>query len=250
MLINTQEYLSIIENIKQEIKAAQYRATIHANSDLLLLYYDIGTVINEYKTWGNKFIDNLSYDIQIAFPERKGYSVRNLKYMAKFATRFLDRKIVQEVLAQIPWGHNIVLLDKVADIDERKRYIKKSAENDWSRIENSYVEHIGVEAIKDRQWAIVPVPILCLQKKLDTFSSLLYTPIFDSKIEQNTAGRLVLHSFPSSAFSFYYIVFFSIEQVYKNFLRFYRWLFTEFLDFFHFSLSNEFVICLKSTYFM
>ncbi len=52
MLMNTQEYLSVIENIKQEIKNAQYRATIHANSDLLLLYYDIGTVINEYKTWG------------------------------------------------------------------------------------------------------------------------------------------------------------------------------------------------------
>lgn len=98
------------------------------NPDLLLLYYDIGTVINKYKTWGNKFIDNLSYDIQIAFPERKGYSVRNLKYMAKFATRFSDRKIVQEVLAQIPWGHNIVLLDKAADMDERKWYIKKSAE--------------------------------------------------------------------------------------------------------------------------
>lgn len=113
MLMNTPEYLSIIENIKSEIKAAQYRATIHANSDLLLLYYDIGTVINEYKTWGNKFIENLSYDIQVTFPERKGYSVRNLKYMAKFAARFADREIVQEVLAQITWYHNIALMDKV-----------------------------------------------------------------------------------------------------------------------------------------
>ena len=71
MLMNTPEYLSIIENIKSEIKAAQYRATIHANSDLLLLYYDIGTVINEYKTWGNKFVDNLSYDIRVAFSREK-----------------------------------------------------------------------------------------------------------------------------------------------------------------------------------
>ena len=115
MLMNTPEYLSIIENIKSEIKAAQYRATIHANSDLLLLYYDIGTVINEYKTWGNKFIENLSYDIQVTFPERKGYSVRNLKYMAKFAARFADREIVQEVLAQITWYHHIALMDDVAD---------------------------------------------------------------------------------------------------------------------------------------
>ena len=133
MLMNTQEYLSIIENIKQEIKAAQYRAAIHANSDLLLLYYDIGTVINEYKTWGNKFIDNLSYDIQIAFPESKGYSVRNLKYMAKFATRFSDRKIVQEVLAQITWYHNIALMDKVKTAKEHIWYANAAVQNGWSR---------------------------------------------------------------------------------------------------------------------
>ena len=74
-------------HIKREIRAAQYRATIHVNSDML-----------------------------IAFPESKGYSVRNLKYMAKFAETYPDREFVQQVVAQIPWGHNIVLLDKVADI--------------------------------------------------------------------------------------------------------------------------------------
>ena len=133
MLMNTAEYLSIIKNIKSEITAAQYRAAIHVNADMLLLYYDIGCVINEHKSWGNKFIDNLATDIRIAFPESKGYSVRNLKYMAKFAEIYPDREFVQQVVAQIPWGHNIVLLDKVADMDERKWYIKKSAENGWSR---------------------------------------------------------------------------------------------------------------------
>ena len=76
---------------------------------------------------------NLAADIRIAFPESKGYSVRNLKYMAKFAETYSDREFVQQVVAQIPWGHNIVLLDKVDDMDERKWYIKKSAENGWSR---------------------------------------------------------------------------------------------------------------------
>ena len=131
--MNTAEYLSIIDNIKSEITAAHYRATVHVNADMLLLYYDIGCVINEHKSWGNKFIDNLSYDIQIAFPGRKGYSVRNLKYMAKFSATYSDREFVQQVVAQIPWGHNIVLLDKISDIDERKWYIKKSVENGWSR---------------------------------------------------------------------------------------------------------------------
>ena len=115
MLMNTAEYISIIENIKSEITAAQYRAAVHVNADMLLLYYDIGCVINEHKSWGNKFIDNLAADIRIAFPESKGYSVRNLKYMAKFAEIYPDREFVQQVVAQIPWGHNIVLLDKVAE---------------------------------------------------------------------------------------------------------------------------------------
>ena len=60
MLMNTAEYLSIIENIKSEITAAQYHVAVHVNVDMLLLYYDIGCVINENKSWGNKFIDNLA----------------------------------------------------------------------------------------------------------------------------------------------------------------------------------------------
>ena len=133
VLMNSSEYISIVENIKREIKAAQYRAAIHANVDMLLLYHDIGCVINEHKLWGNRFIDNLATDIRIDFPESKGYSVRNLKYMAKFADTYPDREFVQQVVAQIPWGHNVVLLDKVSDAKEREWYIKKSAKNGWSR---------------------------------------------------------------------------------------------------------------------
>ena len=133
VLMNSSEYISIVENIKREIKAAQYRAAIHANMDMLLLYHDIGCVINNHKSWGNKFIDNLASDIRMAFPESKGYSVRNLKYMAKFAETYPNREFVQQVVAQIPWGHNVVLLDKVSDTNEREWYIKKSAKNGWSR---------------------------------------------------------------------------------------------------------------------
>ncbi len=132
MLMNTAEYLSIIENIKSEIRTSQYRAAVHANADMLLLYYDIGCVINEHKSWGNKFIDNLATDIRIAFPESKGYSVRNLKYMAKFAETYPDREFVQMVSAQIPWSHNIAILEKVKDPQQRIWYIEKTAENGWS----------------------------------------------------------------------------------------------------------------------
>ena len=101
MLINNNEYLDIVETIKLEIKSAQYKAAVSVNRELIMLYYNIGKIINEHKTWGNKFIENLAADIRISFPDTKGYSIRNLKYMAKFAAEYTEEQIVQEALAQI-----------------------------------------------------------------------------------------------------------------------------------------------------
>ena len=133
MLMNSNEYLATIEQGKQEIKAAQYKAAVHVNTELIMLYHSIGCVINAHKSWGNKFIENLAQDIKLEFPQSTGYSVRNLKYMAKFAATYPDAEFVQQVVAQIPWGHNVVLLDKVADAEERNWYIEACRKNGWSR---------------------------------------------------------------------------------------------------------------------
>ena len=77
MLMNSNEYLSIVESIKKEIRTAQYRATVRVNRELLMLYYSIGNIINKHKTWGNKFIENLAADIKLSFPDATGYSVRS-----------------------------------------------------------------------------------------------------------------------------------------------------------------------------
>ena len=132
MLMNSNEYLETIETIKQEIRLAQYQATVSVNRELLLLYHSIGEVINAHKTWGSKFIENLSADIKLSFPDAKGYSVRNLKYMAKFALLYPDKQFVQTVSAQIPWSHNVAIMDKVSDPEQRLWYIAKTAENGWS----------------------------------------------------------------------------------------------------------------------
>ena len=102
MLMNSNEYLNIVESIKQDIRTAQYRATVSVNRELLVLYHSIGKVINEHKTWGNKFVKNLAADIKMSFPDATGYSVRNPKYMAKFALRFPEKEIVQAALAIRP----------------------------------------------------------------------------------------------------------------------------------------------------
>lgn len=133
MLMNSNEYLATIEQVKQEIKAAQYRATVRVNTELTMLYYHIGTVINQHKTWGSKFIENLARDIKIDFPDATGYSVRNLKYMAKFAETCTDAEFVQQAVAQIPWGHNVVLMDKISSQEERIWYIEACRKNGWSR---------------------------------------------------------------------------------------------------------------------
>ena len=133
MLINDNEYLDIVETIKLEIKSAQYKAAVSVNRELIMLYYNIGKIINEHKTWGNKFIENLAADIRISFPDTKGYSIRNLKYMAKFAAEYTEEQIVQEALAQITWYHNIALMDKVKDVNTRLWYARKITENGWSR---------------------------------------------------------------------------------------------------------------------
>ncbi len=107
MLLNDNQYLSVVEEIKSKIQSARYKATVAVNNEMILLYQSIGKTINEHKTWGNKFIDNLSKDIAFAYPDAKGYSVRNLKYMTKFAVEFTDMQFVQQAVAQIPWGtHN------------------------------------------------------------------------------------------------------------------------------------------------
>ena len=148
MLINDNKYLSIIETIKSEIESARFRATISVNSELTMLYYNIGSIINENKSWGNKFIENLAKDIKLEYPNSKGYSVRNLKYMAKFAAEYTEKEFVQTVSAQIPWSHNCLIMDKVKTHEKRKWYIEKTIENGWS---HSVLTHQIESGLYERQ---------------------------------------------------------------------------------------------------
>lgn len=164
MLINTSEYLETIEQIKAEIKAAQYKVAVSVNQEMILLYHSIGEVINSHKVWGDKFIDSLAKDIKLAFPNAKGYSVRNLKYMAKFARTYPDRQFVQTVSAQIPWSHNVAILDKVKDPDQQVWYIKKTAENGWS---HNVLIHQIESGLYQRQ---------AIAEKISNFESRLPSP--------------------------------------------------------------------------
>ena len=112
MLINDNEYFSVLEDIKNRIKAAQYKAVLGANHEQILLYWNIGKIIIANTKYGTKFIENLAYDIKAEFPNVKGYSARNLKYMRKFAEVVDEEEKVQTLSALLSWSYNTLLLDK------------------------------------------------------------------------------------------------------------------------------------------
>ena len=130
------DYGILLEDLKKRIAEERLRVTMAANSAMILLYWDIGRAIldrQEKEGWGAKVIDRLSHDLRDVFPDMKGLSPRNLKYMRAFAKAWPNRKIVQEVLAQITWYHNITLLEKLDTPEERLWYARATIENGWSR---------------------------------------------------------------------------------------------------------------------
>jgi predicted nuclease of restriction endonuclease-like (RecB) superfamily len=129
-------YDVFLADLKERIRTAQVKAALAVNQELVILYWRIGRDIlirQSEEGWGAKVIDRLSHDLRRAFPEMKGFSARNLKYMRALAEANPDETFVQEVLAQITWYHNITLLDKIRDADERLWYIRHTIEHGWSR---------------------------------------------------------------------------------------------------------------------
>lgn len=147
-----QGYQDWLNQLKTQIRSSQQRAILAVNQELVLLYWQIGQDILQRQTeqgWGAKVIDRLSKDLSDEFPEIKGFSTRNLKYMRKFAEAWQDKQIVQQAVALLPWGHNLVLLDKFSDNETRLWYAQKAIEHGWSRnvlvhqIESGLLERTG-----------------------------------------------------------------------------------------------------------
>jgi len=138
LLENINEYQKILLELKSKFKTAQIKASIRVNSELLQFYWYLGKKIIEvqdnYK-WGSKFLENLSKDLSKAFPNVKGFSKRNLEIIRKWVL-FWDKEITKQVVSQIyqiPWGHNVVIIQKVKNIQEAVFYIQNSIEHGISR---------------------------------------------------------------------------------------------------------------------
>jgi len=129
-------YAETLKALQERIRTAQIKASLSINEKLLELYWDIGkTIVEKQKEegWGSKVIDRMSKDLKAAFPRMTGLSSRNMLYMKQFAESYPDFAITQQVVAKIPWGHNVILMDRIKDVKKRLWYVHKTIENGWSR---------------------------------------------------------------------------------------------------------------------
>ena len=128
-----EDFKNTINNIKNDVIKTQLEIMQNANFKLVNLYYRIGKNISINSKWGNKFIDNLAFELKLSFPNTKGFSVRNLKYMKTYYEEYKDDDEFVHLGAQLPWKHNISLITKIKNKEIRKWYMKKCIEEGWSK---------------------------------------------------------------------------------------------------------------------
>ena len=130
------DYADWLTTLKRRIQGARQRALLAANDEQIRLYHDIGRDILERQSqqgWGAKVIDHLSADLRTAFPDMKGFSSRNLKYMKFFSQECPDFQIGQQSAAQLPWFHIVTLITKLSDPAHRDWYARQAIQQSWPR---------------------------------------------------------------------------------------------------------------------
>ena len=131
-----EKYNSFFVDIKTQIKLSQQKAFNAVNQEMISLYFNIGKMIDTWQKelgWGAKVIDKLSLDILNEFPTMSGFSTRNLKLMVQFYKEYSNDEFVQPIVAQIPWTHNIILIQKIKDKNIRFWYMEQTLQNGWSK---------------------------------------------------------------------------------------------------------------------
>lgn len=128
-------YADLLDLVTSEVTAARVQAARVVNTELVVLYWRIGTLIRQRRAeqgWSTKVVDRLAADLRAAFPGMRGFSPRNLVYMRTFAGA-VEGQVAQQAVAQLPWGHITVLLDKLHNTGEREFYATRAARYGWSR---------------------------------------------------------------------------------------------------------------------
>ena len=166
------DYFNDLNKIKETIKQNQNKAMVYVNSQMILTYYQIGTIINERKTWGSKYIQNLANDLK---EYGKGYSYDQLKRMSRFAKEFTFDEIRAQAAPQIPWFTIVVIIQKSKSHEEMLYYINETYKNGWSRA--MVVNQI---AMKSYERSLIEASTTAITKSDDLYNELFKdTYVFD-----------------------------------------------------------------------
>ena len=134
--IVSKEYVKFLNEIKSRIITARIRAIRSVNKELINLYFGIGKDIVEKQErfgWGKGIVERLSMDLQKEFSGAKGYSTQNLWYMRQFYLEYRNFPNLQQLVGEIPWGQNLIILSRLKEIKEREFYIRSTIKFGWSR---------------------------------------------------------------------------------------------------------------------
>ena len=199
-LTNTNDYRDLVTNLKSRIKSAQTKAALVVNTQLIELYWDIGKLIAEKQEasgWGDAVIEQLAKDLTRELGGLKGFSRSNLYYMKQFYCFYVaagecvpqavaqssGSEFVQQLVGQIPWGHNILIFQSVKDQKKALWYVNKTIEHGWSR----NVLNIQIESqLYERQ---------AEKSKIDNFD--LHLPQLESELASEVLKDPYLFDFVS-----------------------------------------------------
>lgn len=134
--ISERNYGGLLSEVKQRIRVAQYEALKAVNKELLALYWDISRMIierQEGETWGKSVVETLAVDLQKEFPGIKGFSARNIWYMRDFYANYQNNEILQPLVAEIGWTHNIIIFERCKDDLQREFYLRMTRKFGWTK---------------------------------------------------------------------------------------------------------------------
>lgn len=129
------DYAQMLSSIKEQIKQAQYASLKVVNKEMIKMYWGIGAILSTKVVtgWGKSIVESLSKDIQADYPGIKGFSKTNLWLMKQFYDCYAANEKLQQLVGEIPWGQNLLIMAKVKEDNAREYYLTKCRDNGWSR---------------------------------------------------------------------------------------------------------------------
>jgi len=133
---SSKEYIKFVAEVKRRVVSARISAIRAINRDLIRLYWDIGRMIverQEKQGCGKSVVERLSMDLRKEFPGYTGFSSRNLWDMKRFYEQYTANEKLRQAVAELPWGHNLLIMSKISDFNARTYYIEMTRQLGWSR---------------------------------------------------------------------------------------------------------------------